>query len=102
MVRGKDSIRHHVRRKVRHRVMVIRPRAQIADSPRRLDWHKSHRGSLHGFGDCLGVGSVVLLALDIGLYELRRHQTDIVRRAAITSDRLSFRLRTVCPKSSVP
>jgi predicted Rossmann-fold nucleotide-binding protein len=36
MVRGENSIRHHVRRKVRHGVMVNRPRTQNSDSPKAL------------------------------------------------------------------
>jgi hypothetical protein len=33
MVRGKDPIRHHVRRQIRHGVMVNRPRHKIPDTP---------------------------------------------------------------------
>ncbi len=43
-----------------------------------LDWHKAHRGSGHGLADCLGVGHIVLVALDVGLDELRRHQPNRV------------------------
>ena len=64
---------------------------------RRFDWHKSHRGSLHGFGDRLGVGGVVLLALDIGLYELQRHQADIVPKRGDFSSPIVCRVAGLNP-----
>src|SRR5271169_3439876 len=45
---------------------------------RRLGLNKAHRWPPHGLADCLGVGHVVLLPLDVGLYIGRRHQPHAV------------------------
>ena len=45
----------------------------------------------------LGVGGVVLLALDIGLYELRRHQTDIVPKSGDLSSPIVCRVAGLNP-----
>src|SRR5437867_3507259 len=45
---------------------------------RRLDRHKVHGGSLHGFRDRLGIAVIVLVPLEERLYVLRRDQTHIV------------------------
>jgi len=52
---------------------------------------------LRGFGYRLGVGGVVLLALDIGLYELRRHQTDIVPKSGDFSSPIVCRVAGLNP-----
>jgi hypothetical protein len=39
-----------------------------------LDRHEPHRRTLYRFADRLGIGHVVLLALDVRFDELRRHQ----------------------------
>src|SRR5205823_3238387 len=44
----------------------------------RLDRHKVHGGSLHGFRDRLGIAIVVLVPLEERLHVLRRDQTHIV------------------------
>src|SRR5262249_60610066 len=44
----------------------------------RLDAHKAHGWTPDRLADRLGVGCVVLIALEIGLHVLRRHQTNLV------------------------
>lgn len=43
-----------------------------------LDRHEAHRGPRHCFANRLGIGSVVLVALDVGLHIARRHQSHFV------------------------
>src|SRR5262245_20141356 len=44
----------------------------------RLDPYKTHGGASDRFADRLGVGSIILVTLDIGLHILRRHQTHLM------------------------
>src|ERR1035437_3873567 len=44
----------------------------------RFDRYKPHSWAPHRFADRLGVGGIVLVALDVGLYILRRHQTNLM------------------------
>jgi hypothetical protein len=44
----------------------------------RLDLHKTHRGAANRLADRLGVGRIVLVALDVSLHVLRRHQTNLM------------------------
>jgi hypothetical protein len=44
----------------------------------RLDLHKTHRRSSNRLADRLGVNGIVLVALDVGLHVLRRHQPHLV------------------------
>jgi hypothetical protein len=44
----------------------------------RLDLHKTHGRATNRLADRLGVGRIVLVALDVSLYVLRRHQTNLV------------------------
>jgi len=46
----------------------------------RFDLHKSHGRPSHRLTDCLGVSGVVLVALDVGLHVLRRHQSHPVAK----------------------
>ncbi len=39
-----------------------------------------HRRPLDGFADCLGIGRVVLVALDVGLNILRRHEANLMAK----------------------
>ena len=41
-----------------------------------LDRHKAHVGSGHCFADCLSIGGIVLVGLDVGFDELGSHQFD--------------------------
>ena len=41
---------------------------------RRFGRHEAHAGPLHRFTDRLGIGRIVLLALDVGLHIGRRHE----------------------------
>src|SRR5947209_8843244 len=43
-----------------------------------LDRHETHVRSTHGFADCLRVGRIGLVTLDVGLYVLRWDQADEV------------------------
>jgi hypothetical protein len=43
-----------------------------------LDRHEPHRRPANGLADRLGVGSIVLVALDVGFYVPGRHQPDLV------------------------
>ncbi|GAY21275.1 hypothetical protein SFOMI_1812 [Sphingobium fuliginis] len=36
-------------------------------------WDKTHPRSLDGLAACLRIGGIVLVGLDVGLNELRRH-----------------------------
>ena len=45
---------------------------------RGLNPHKAHGRPTHGLADRLGVGSIVLVALDVGLHVLRRHQPHLM------------------------
>ena len=45
---------------------------------RRFDLHETHGRASHRLADRLGIGRVVLVALDVGLHVLRRHQTNLV------------------------
>jgi len=44
----------------------------------RFDLHKTHSRTSHSLADRLGVGGIILVALDVGLHILRRHQTNLV------------------------
>ena len=44
----------------------------------RLDPHKAYGRTSDRLADRLGVGGIVLVALDVSLYILRRHQTNLV------------------------
>src|ERR1019366_6764482 len=44
----------------------------------RLDHNEPHGWAPDRFADRLGVGGIVLVALDVGLHILRRHQTNLV------------------------
>jgi hypothetical protein len=44
----------------------------------RLRPHKSHRRPANRLADRLGVRRIILVALDVGLHVLRRHQTNLV------------------------
>src|SRR6478736_5198437 len=44
----------------------------------RLNPYKTHGRASHRLTDCLRVGGIVLIALDVGLHILRRHQADLV------------------------
>jgi hypothetical protein len=44
----------------------------------RLDLHKTHGRAANRLADRLGVGRVVLVALDVSLHVFRRHQTNLV------------------------
>ena len=44
----------------------------------RFDLHKSHGRASHSLADRLGVGGIILVALDVGLHVLRRHHTNLV------------------------
>ncbi len=44
----------------------------------RLNPHETHGRAPHRLTDCLRVGGIVLIALDVSLHILRWHQTDLV------------------------
>ena len=44
----------------------------------RLDRYEPHGWTPHRLADRLGVGGIVLVALDVGLHILRRHQTNLM------------------------
>src|SRR5450631_4770796 len=44
----------------------------------RLDLHEAHGRTPHRLADSLGIGGIVLVALEVGLHVLRRHQTHLV------------------------
>src|SRR5258707_5253388 len=44
----------------------------------RLNPYKTHGRAAHRLTDCLRVGGIVLMALDVGLHILRWHQTDLM------------------------
>ena len=46
----------------------------------RFDPHKTRGWAAHRLTDRLGVGSIVLVALDVGLHIPRRHQTNLVTK----------------------
>ena len=46
----------------------------------RFDLHKPHGRPPHRLADRLGVGGIVLVALDIGLHVFRRHQSHLVAK----------------------
>ena len=46
----------------------------------RFDLHKTHGWAAHRLADRLGVGSIVLVALDVCLHIPRRHQTNLVTK----------------------
>ena len=46
----------------------------------RFDLHKTHGRPPYRLADRLGVSSVVLVTLDVGLYVFRRHQTNLVAK----------------------
>ena len=56
--------------------------------PNTLHRDKSNVRSTHRFADCLGIVSVVLVAVHIGLYELRRNEESIPLLVAVS--RASF------------
>jgi hypothetical protein len=45
---------------------------------RRLDRHKSHRRALNSLANRCRIGGIVLIALDVRLHVLRRHQPHLV------------------------
>jgi hypothetical protein len=47
-----------------------------------FDRHEPHGGSPHSLADGLGIGSIVLIALNVGLHVLGRHQPDLVAKLA--------------------
>src|SRR5207249_5869412 len=49
---------------------------------RRLDWHKAHPRALNRLANRFGIGGVVLVALDVRLHVLRRHQSHLVAKRA--------------------
>ena len=49
---------------------------------RALDRYEPHARPLHGLAACLGVGRIMLVALDVGLDVLRRHQPCVVAEPA--------------------
>src|SRR5712664_84478 len=51
---------------------------QLALLLSRLNPHETHGRAPHRLTDCLRVGGIVLIALDVGLHILRWHQTDLV------------------------
>ena len=53
---------------------------QLALLLRRFDLHKTHVRAAHRLADRLSVGSIVLVALDVGLHIPRRHQTNLVTK----------------------
>ena len=46
----------------------------------RFDLHETHGRPPHRLADRLGVGGIVLVALDVGLHVLRRHQPHLVAK----------------------
>ena len=46
----------------------------------RFDLHKSHGRPPYRLADRLGVGGIILIALDVGLHVLRRHQPHLVAK----------------------
>src|SRR6516165_6991939 len=59
-----------------------RSRARMLHQPAlllgRFRLHKSHRRPANRLADCLGVGRIVFVALDVGLHVFRRHQSNLV------------------------
>jgi hypothetical protein len=48
----------------------------------RLDRHKAHRRAPNRLADRFGIGGIVLVALDVRLHVLRRHQSHLVAKRA--------------------
>src|SRR6266540_4231738 len=48
----------------------------------RLDRHKSHRRALNSLANRFGIGGIVLIALDVRLHVLRRHQPHLMAKRA--------------------
>jgi hypothetical protein len=48
----------------------------------RLDRHKSHRRALNSLANRFGIGGIVLIALDVRLHVLRRHQPHLMAQRA--------------------
>src|SRR6202008_4043349 len=48
----------------------------------RLDRHKAHRRALNRLADRFRIGGIVLVALDVRLHVLRRHQSHLVAKRA--------------------
>jgi hypothetical protein len=48
----------------------------------RLDRYKSHRRTLNRLANCFRIGGIVLIALDVRLHVLRRHQPHLVPKRA--------------------
>ena len=46
----------------------------------RFDLHKTHGRASHRLADRLGVGSIILVALDVSLHVFRRHQPHLVTK----------------------
>ncbi len=46
----------------------------------RFDLHKTHGRPPHRLADRLGIGGIVLVALDVGLHVLRRHQPHLMAK----------------------
>jgi len=46
----------------------------------RFDLHKTHGWASHRLADRLGIGSVILVALDVGFHIFRRHQPHLVAK----------------------
>ena len=60
---------------------IARPmQHQLALLLGRFDLHKTHGRTSYRLADRLGVGGIVLVALDVGLHVLRRHQPHLVAK----------------------
>ena len=60
---------------------IARPmQHQTALLLRRFDLHQTHGRASHRLTDRLGVSGIVLVALDVGLHILRRHQPYLVAK----------------------
>src|SRR5258708_19736282 len=61
-----------------HQQIACSMQHQLALLLGRLNPYETHGWAPHRLTDCLRVGGIVLIALDVGLHILRWHQTDLV------------------------
>jgi hypothetical protein len=61
-----------------HQQIACAMQHQLALLLGRLNPYKSHGRASHRLTDCLRVGGIVLIALDVGLHILRWHQAHLM------------------------
>src|SRR5262249_42691005 len=86
--------RIHQHRALAHQLLATTMQQLTCLLLSRLNRHKPHGRSPNGFTNRFGVGGVVLVALDVRLHVLRRHQPHLVpKRAELASPVMRRRTR---------